>query len=57
MHDELKKSSEDLIRHGDGPEPAAHVTSAAAVGGTLEDIDLVANPGENFVVIIKDGKI
>jgi hypothetical protein len=57
MHDELKKPSGYLIRHGDGPEPAAHVTSAAAVGGTLEDIDLVANRGENFVVIIKDGKI
>jgi hypothetical protein len=57
MHDELKKPSGYLIRHGDGPEPAAHVTSAAAVGGAHEDIDLVANRGENFVVIMKDGKI
>ena len=57
MHDELKKSSEYLIRHDDGPGLAAHVTSAAAVGGTLEDINLVANPDKNFVVIMKDGKI
>ena len=35
MHDKLKKSSEDLLRPGDDPKPAAHVTSAAAVGGTF----------------------
>src|ERR1700675_4469546 len=35
MHDELKKSSGYLIRPGDRPEPAARVTSAAAVDGTF----------------------
>ena len=51
------RAFEYLIRPVDGRGPEAHAMSAAAVGGTLEDLKLVANPDKNFVVIVKDGRI
>ncbi len=45
----------------DGPpgviQEGAHADMVLVDGNPLENLDLVADPGENFVVIMKDGRI